>query len=166
MTMTEAGKAFGFFERQDNIPTAFLFGSVDSLLSSTNELFEMLNQQPFYTYINIGFEAVDAPTLKLIGKPLSEFNVREAFLKMCDINAAYNRIEITGNFLMGETLSHQHFLSLAELLNSAPDPVHGKGAIYLSPIMNSPNKRELLPQYYELKKHSRLPVYVYLIQRL
>ena len=40
------------------------------------------------------------------------------------------------------------------------------GAIYLSPIKDSPKKRKLLPQFFEIKKRSQLPIYTYLIQRL
>jgi len=41
-----------------------------------------------------------------------------------------------------------------------------KGAIYLSPLKDSPKKRELLPRFYKIKEESRLQVFVYLIQRL
>ena len=67
---------------------------------------------------------------------------------------------------MGETLSPEHYQSLAELLRDASAPLNGKGAIYLSPIKDSPKKRELLPQFFELKNQSQLPIYTYLIQRL
>jgi hypothetical protein len=45
-------------------------------------------------------------------------------------------------------------------------PAKAKGAVYLSPLRNSPGKRELLPVIREIKGRSRLPVHVYLIQRL
>jgi len=85
---------------------------------------------------------------------------------MLEVNAAYANIEITGNFLMGETLSPEHYHSLAELLRDVSSPSNGKGAIYLSPIKDSPRKRELLPQFFEITNQSQLPVYTYLIQRL
>lgn len=43
---------------------------------------------------------------------------------------------------------------------------HSKGAIYLSPLMNSPKRGQLLPAFFEIKRQSRLPTYIYLIQRL
>jgi len=166
MAASETYKEFGFERAQAKIPLLFMFASVHSMLKSKNELFEKLDQLPFYTYINIGFESIDNSTLKFIGKPLDKSMVREAFQKMLEINAAYKNIEITGNFLIGEELSAGHYQSLNELLRDESIPSHGKGAIYLSPIKDSPKKRELLPQFLEIKNQSQLPTYIYLIQRL
>jgi hypothetical protein len=166
MAVSEAGKIFGYGGPFTRTPMLFFFGSVDSLLKSKNKLFEKLSDLPFYTYINIGFESVDPKTLAFIRKPVSASKVREAFKKMSEINAAYTNIEITGNFLIGKTLSPEHYQSLADLLGDVSDPPHDKGAIYLSPIKDSPGKRELLPQFFEIKNRSKLPTYVYLIQRL
>jgi len=165
LAASEAGTILGFGGSRTKTPMLFFFGSVDSLLKSKNELFEKLNHLPFHTYINIGFESVDGPTLAFIRKPVAASDVREAFRKMLEVNAAYPNIEITGNFLMGETLPPEHYQSLAELLGDASAPSNGKGAIYLSPIKDSPKKRELLPQFFELKNQSQLPIYTYLIQR-
>ena len=143
-----------------------MFGSADSLLRASDALFEKLSGLPFHTCINIGFESIDPATLAFIGKPLTETKVREAFKKMQHINAAFATIEITGNFLIGQTLSPAHVQSLAALLDETPVASPGKGAIYLSPIKDSPNKRELLPAFFEIKNRSRLPVFIYLIQRL
>ncbi len=166
MAVTEAGKAFGFGGPGTKASRLYLFGSVDSLLKSKNQLFETLSYLPFHTTINIGFESIDPETLAFLCKPVSASKVLEAFQKMCDINAAFANIEITGNFLVGKTLSPEHYQSLAELLGDPSDPSDGRGAIYLSPIMNSPGKRELLPQFFEIKHQSKHPTYIYLIQRL
>jgi len=166
LAASEAYKTFGIADKRKFTPLLFLFGSVTSLLKSEHRLFEQLNHLPFYTYINIGFESINKPTLEFIGKPVDESKVLEAFQKMIDVNAAYTNIEITGNFLMGETLLPKHYQSLAELLRNAPVSSNGKGAIYLSPIKDSPKKRELLPQFYEIQNQSQIPVYIYLIQRL
>ncbi len=166
LAASEASSAFFREGSNTQTPMLFFFGSVDSLLRSKNELFEKLSHLPFYTYINIGFESIDASTLAFIRKPVEASNVREAFQKMLEINATYANIEITGNFLMGETLTPEHYQSLAELLRVTSAPSNGKGAIYLSPIKDSPKKRELLPQFFEIKNQSQLPVYTYLIQRL
>jgi len=163
---SEACKEFGFRGPRTQTPLLFLFGSVDSLLNSGNELFEKINHIPFYTYINIGFESIDKPTLASIGKPVSDSRVHEAFQKMLDINAAFKNIEITGNFIMGEQLSAEHYHTLAELLRVTPVNSRGKGAIYLSPLKDSPKKRELLPFFSAIKDHSQIPIYAYLIQRL
>ena len=165
-TASEAHKAFGFGTHRTSTPFLFLFGSVDSLLRSNDELLRELNQLPYYTYINIGFESMDESTLKYIRKPLNVAKVRGAFTKMIEINSNYPNIEVTGNFLIGEQLLPEHYRCLAEVLRSAPGELHAKGAIYLSPLKDSPKKRELLPQFFEIKSQSQLPVYMYLIQRL
>jgi len=166
LTVCEAARAFGFADTRSNRPMLFFFGSVDSFLRSDSAFFHTLSQLPFHTFINIGFESCDPSTLAFIGKPVSAGKVREAFEKMCEINAVYTNIEITGNFLMGTTLPPEHYQALSHLLAHAPKPSHTKGAIYLSPIKDSPKKRELLPQFLEIKNHSRLPTYIYLNQRL
>ena len=147
-------------------PSLFLFGSVDSLLNSKSTLFESLNRLPFYTYINIGFESLDETTLSLIGKPINGAKVRDAFQKMLSINDTYANIEITGNFLLSDTFPEEHDQSLIHLLRNLSAPSHGKGAIYLSAIKDSPKKRELLPKFLEIKRQSQLPVFIYIIQRL
>jgi hypothetical protein len=38
--------------------------------------------------------------------------------------------------------------------------------VYISPLKETPKKRELLPRFYKINEESRLPVFVYLIQRL
>ncbi len=162
----EAYDVFGFRSRKDQKPFLFLFGSVDSLLKSKQSFFEQLNRLPFYTYINIGFESVDKTTLAAIGKPVTVENVKKAFAKMLQINAVYDRIEVSGNFVAGDSLSLDHDDSLADLLKNADVAGQQKGAIYLSPLKNSPKKRELLTRFYKIKEESRLPVFIYLIQRL
>ena len=156
---------FGFRQR-DEWPFLYLFGSVGSFLGAGQDLFEQLNQLPYYTYINIGFESIDSKTLSQIGKPITVEQVKEAFDKMLEINDAFDRIEVTGNFIAGDNLSPEHDGSLARLLKHARVKNKSKGAIYLSPLKDSPKKRELLSRFYKIKEESHLPVFVYLIQRL
>jgi radical SAM superfamily enzyme YgiQ (UPF0313 family) len=162
----QAYEAFGFRKRINRNPFLFLFGSVSSFLGAGDVLFEKLNELPFYTYINMGLESIDSNTLLEIGKPVTVSQVKAAFQKMMEINAQYNGIDVTGNFIMGEDLSADHYESLGELLKNADVKNRSKGAIYLSPLKDSPHKRELLPQFYQLKQESRLQVFIYLIQRL
>jgi hypothetical protein len=70
------------------------------------------------------------------------------------------------NFVIGEGLSTEHYQSLKDLLRNGLGVSCGKGAIYLSPLIDSPKKRELLPLVEEAKNVSSMPVYIYLIQRL
>ena len=157
--------ALNFRPREGQPPFLFLFGSVDSFLGAKEALFQHINALPFYTHINIGFESVDEATLGAIGKPVTAEKVKRAFEKMLKVNAAYDNVEITGNFVIGEGLPPGHETALVSLLQQA-EPEGKKGAIYLSPLQDSPKKRELLPRFYGTKAKSRLPVFVYLIQRL
>jgi hypothetical protein len=163
---SEAYGAFGFGGAGRVTPLLFMFGSVNSLLKSENGLFERVDQLPFYTYINIGLESNDTQTLTHIGKPLNKSNVIDAFKKMQDVNNTYRNLEITSNFVIGKGLSTEHYESLIELLQTASFTARDKGVIYLSPLKDSPKKRELLPLIKDIKNQSGLPVYVYLIQRL
>ncbi len=163
--VSEADREFGMSGNQEMTPLLFLFGSVDSLLHADVDLFERLNGLPFYTYVNIGFESIDQQTLNLIGKPLDEVRVREAFQVMMDVNETYPQVEITGNFIMGEALASEHYQSLADFLHALSSPSKQKGCVYLSPLKDSPKKLELLPQFNLVKAKSQLPVYTYLIQR-
>ena len=162
----EAYQAFGFRQRMDQNPFLYLFGSVGSFLEAGQALFEQLNRLPFYTYINIGFESVDSKTLSRIGKPITTKQVKKAFEKMIEINVGFDQVEVTGNFIAGDNLSPEHDDSLAELLKHSDVQTKSKGAIYLSPLKDSPKKRELLPRFYKIKEDSKLPVFIYLIQRL
>jgi radical SAM superfamily enzyme YgiQ (UPF0313 family) len=163
---SEAYSAFGFEKQRKITPFFFLFGSVHSLLKSRCELFENLDRLPFHTFINIGLESCDTPTLAQIGKPLDREEVIKAFDKMLKINSTYENIEVTGNFVIGKGLSDDHYQSLKELLRTKVPISSTKGTIYLSPLKDSPKKRELLPLIKEIKEISKIPVYVYLIQRL
>ncbi len=166
MAASEAFRAFGFANSNMKKPMLFMFGSVGSLLKAGNDLFEKLNRLPFYTMINIGLESVDAQTLAAIHKPLKVSTIHEAFNKMLEINREYDNLEVTANFLLGERLSPDHTRSLIELLNDVPDASDKKSAIYLSPLMDSPKTGALLNSFFEIKNMSRLPAYIYLIQRL
>jgi radical SAM superfamily enzyme YgiQ (UPF0313 family) len=60
----------------------FLFGSVDSLVTAKDGLFEVLNGLPFLTYINVGLESADQETLTALGKPIASEMIGEAFARM------------------------------------------------------------------------------------
>ncbi|MCG8683773.1 MAG: radical SAM protein, partial [Desulfobacterales bacterium] len=158
--------AFGFKTRSGQRPFLFLFASVDAILKADQSLFEQLNQLLFYTYINVGFESLDSDTLKQIGKPITPSQVKQAFDKSLEVNAMFDHVEITGNFIIGHNMPENHNESLCDLLQNTRVEGKPKGAIYLSPLQDSPKKRELLPRFYNIKEKSDLPVFIYLIQRL
>ena len=140
-------------------------------MHSKDALFESLDRLPFSTYINIGLESADPATLAALGKPIPVESVREAFARMLSINKRYERIEITANFVLGDNLPPGHVPALVALTRDSLAHCYSKGAIYLSPliqerIQNFKKRRELVKQFNEIKSLSRLPTFLYLIQRL
>jgi len=167
----EAYERFEFEHSYLRGASLFLFGSVDSLIGSKEGMFETLNKLPFSTYINIGLESADPDTLAVLQKPVTAEKIRDAFEKMTAINRAYEKIEITSNFVFSEDLPLNHFLSFVALTAGKPGYPCTKGCVYLSPLVNGgPEnamlRRKMLRKFYELKTRSRLPTFLYLIQRL
>lgn len=165
----EAYSGLGFDHSYMRKPALFFFGSVDSLLSSEEGLFEWLDATPFSTYINIGLESADGATLRILGKPVSPEKAGEAYERILEINRRYNKIEVSANFVMGSHLPSSHADAFFELTSSRP--FCGKGSLYLSPIINGTKpardeERKLLGEFDKLRLGSRLPAYLYLIQRL
>jgi len=166
LAAAEAHEAFDFERSLIRNPALFLFGSADSLLAAADGLFEALNRLPFYSYINIGLESADAATLSQINKPLEANKIIDAFRRMLDINRRHLNIEITANFLLGDRLPPGHYDALLDLIRGGLDRYYSKGAIYLSPLNTSLNRQALLRRFAQIKTQSRLPAYLYLIQRL
>lgn len=144
----------------------FLFGSVDSLLNVEDALFEELRRLPADFYVNIGLESADQQTLDILGKPIRAEQVEEAFGKMQMINDRYPNIEITANFLMDKKLPTDHYRQLHRLLGESIHRKKPKGCIYLSPLKFDSPSRELVFEFNRLKLQSRLPTFLYIIQRL
>ncbi len=163
---TRAFKAFDLKNSYMKGPRLFLFGSVDSLLKAPDHLFEKLNVLGYLTHINIGLESADQETLDRIGKPITVDQVVKTFDKIQEINRQYARIEITANFIMDDTLPKSHYASFLCLVRDKIPRFRDKGAIYLSPLRINAPSRSVLFQFNELKRHSRLPTYLYIIQRL
>ncbi len=166
-----AGSAYDIFELERSQlkgSRLFLFGSIDSLLRAPERLFDSLNGLPFYTYINIGLESADPSTMEVLGKPTRIGSVIEAFDKMLEVNRRHERIEVTANFLFGDELPWGHIPSLVELTGTRLGHSYGKGALYLSPLMDGRRKArgDLIRQFNEVKIRTRLPTFMYLIQRL
>ena len=147
-------------------PSLYFFGSVDALLNAHEALFEGLGRLEFQTYINIGLESADQETLDRIGKPITREKVIRAFDRMQKINQSYPSIEMTGNFIMDEGLPRNHNISMMELVREKLKFTQPKGSIYLSPLRFGQPSREVLFDFYHLKTRSRLPMFLYIIQRL
>lgn len=149
----------------------FMFGSADSVLEADDDLFESLNRLPYQTFINLGLESADPATLSILGKPLTAERVGAAFDRMLDVNARYDRIEVTANFVYGGKLPPTHIPSILKLISDRLERSHSKGAVYLSPLkeaeqMDRKRKRELVEAFRAVRPRSRLPMFLYLIQRL
>jgi hypothetical protein len=95
-----------------------------------------------------------------------EDTIEAAFQMMLAVNHGYPNLEITANFLLGDRLPTAHYRSIVELTRNRLDRFYSKGAIYLSPLNTSHDNRRLLRKFVEIKNLSRLPTYLYLIQRL
>ena len=144
----------------------FLFGSVDSLLNTDLDLFDRLNTLFAQTYINVGLESADQETLDQLGKPITVAQVEKAFDRIQEINSQYPNIEITANFIMDSTLPKGHIPAFLRLVREKIARTRPKGTIYLSPLaMNRPS-REMVFEFNRLKCLSRLPTFLYIIQRL
>ena len=145
----------------------FLFGSVDSFLRCSDALLEALEKTGCRVYINLGLESAHQATLDWLKKPVQASRVIECFEKMLEVNEHYQQIEVTGNFLLGDDLPPEHYDAFLQLAReSVPHPMN-KGTFYFSPLIASGKpSRHLLYYFNQLKRMSRLPVYLYNIQRL
>lgn len=144
----------------------FLFGSVASLLGKDDTFFENLNRLPGNVFINIGLESADQATLDTIGKPLLSRKVKEAFYRIQEINERFPFIEVTANFIMDDNLPAGHYPSILELIRESQPRKKAKGTIYFSPLtFNQPSRKRLF-EFNRIKIASRLPTFLYIIQRL
>jgi hypothetical protein len=144
----------------------FLFGSVGSLCTAEETLFDDLNKLPGRVFINIGLESADQKTLDLLGKPLKAEEVSAAFHLMQTINERHCSVELTANFVTGPDLPESHYQALVELIRDQVKRPRDKGCIYLSPLHFGDPSRARLFDFYKIKRLSRLPLYMYTIQRL
>jgi len=158
--------AFGFGASKGGTPSLFLFGSRASFFKADEETFKALEALPYTVYINLGLESADDDTLKMIGKPITAAMVKEALHKMVAVNARYPSVNVTANFLLGTTFSKAHHTAIMELLGAVSREDGAKGCVYLSPLVETQRREEVLPMFHEIKEASGLPAYVYLIQRL
>jgi len=165
-SLEKSYREFGFENSFLDSCYAFLFGSVTSLLNSSDQLFYRLEQLPGMKYINIGLESADQETLDYIGKPLTEKMVIEAFWRAQQLNDKFETIEITVNFIMDESLPRNHYHAMLKLIRDEQPRMKPKGTIYLSPLKFGEPSRKRLFEFNRLKVLSRLPTYLYIIQQL
>ncbi|MBU0992945.1 MAG: hypothetical protein KJ737_10670 [Proteobacteria bacterium] len=85
---------------------------------------------------------------------------------MIQVNATWEHVEVTANFLLGTSFSDEHHDSLISLLSNLPREAGEKGCVYLSPLIENLHREKILPMFHEIRKQSVLPAFIYLIQRL
>jgi len=143
----------------------FLFASVDSLLQAGTDLWARLQELPYYVYINVGLESAHGPTLQNLGKPLDPSRVLEAYDLILEMNRVMPNVEISANMLVDWEMHPGHWQSLEEMIRERPDRIQTKGGVYLSPLSRR-RPKEQIRMFRNLKRRSKVPLFVYLIQRL
>jgi hypothetical protein len=164
--LQEAYREFGFAHSHIAEHKTFLFGSATSFVNTPEQLFMNMEKLPGMYYINIGLESADQETLDKLGKPISSKLVQEAFARMQVINDRYRSIEVTANFIMDEGLPANHYPAILELIRERLVHTKPKGSIYFSPLTFNQPSRARLFEFNRLKILSRLPTFLYIIQRL
>ena len=144
----------------------FLFGSADSLLSAPDTLFRYLEQSPYRTYVNLGLESVDQASLDELEKPLTSEWVRDAFRRMVELNRRLETVEVTANFVLGPSLPAGHLDSIARLAGDGLATTSHKSTLYISPLVSGRTVPDIRRSVYAIKNRCRVPVFMYLIQRL
>jgi len=165
-TLDKAYTAFAFDNSFIDGCSVFLFGSVTSLLNTPESFFEELEQRPYDVYINIGLESADQQTLDLLGKPLTSALVEETFARIQAINDRCTRTEITANFVLDDNLPAGHLPAFLRLVRESIPRVKPKGCVYLSPLRFGQPSRSQTFGFNRLKVLSRVPTFLYIIQRL
>lgn len=143
----------------------YLFASVDSFLGIREEEWTCLNNLPAKMVINIGLESFDQSTLDFLRKPVDSCRVAEAFDKVLSYNACFANMEFTVNFVLDPGLPSGHFQKLEERLQGCSGHFLTKGRAYLSPLSGLERKKQL-DLFRKIKIRSKLPVYLYLLQRI
>ncbi|WP_228723350.1 radical SAM domain-containing protein [Desulfosediminicola flagellatus] len=165
-TLSLAYEQFHFNQSFVSGCKAFLFGSVTSLMNTPDTFFKDLQQLPFEVYINIGLESADQATLDLLGKPITTQMVTDAFMRIQDINDRFSKTEITANFVIDDDLPATHLPAFLELVRESLPRVKPKGCVYLSPLKFGQPSRSKTFGFNRLKVLSRVPTFLYIIQRL
>lgn len=165
-TLESAEKRLNLSKSHIDGCSVYLFGSVSSLKNTPDHFFKSLEHLPYQVYINIGLESYDQATLDLLGKPITSDQVAEAFARIQDINDQFTRTEITANFVLDEELPETHIPAFLELVRESLPRVKSKGCVYLSPLKFGQPSRSKTFGFNRLKVLSRVPTYLYIIQRL
>ena len=165
-SLDAANRQFSLAESAIRGCNAFSFGSVTSLLNCPETFFVELEKGPYTSFINIGLESADQETLNALGKPITAALVRQTFARIQDINDRYNSVEITANFVFDDDLPKGHYPALLALIRESLSRNKPKGCVYMSPLQFDQPARAKLFAFNRLKLASRVPLFLYIIQRL
>jgi hypothetical protein len=144
----------------------YMFGGAHTLLDADEELFEALDNLPFENiHVNVGLESPHEQTLDILGKPQSAADVRYAFEKIRHINSDFKKLNVSCNFVVGDDLPRDHVDAVRDLLSGA-DTRMMKGTAFISPLENAASPRLTRNDFTSIKLAARMPVYLYLVQRL
>ena len=153
-------------ESWHNGSNLYLFGGVPTLLETGEDVFRMFNELPYSNiFVNIGLESPHEPTLDFLGKPQTRRDVLSAFKKLQRINMAYSKMNISCNFMIGDDLPREHIEGVRELLGSVETRML-KGTAFISPLEGHSSHRLTRNDFTKIKIAARMPVYLYLVQRL
>ncbi|MDR0477203.1 MAG: radical SAM domain-containing protein [Desulfobulbaceae bacterium] len=169
LILATLGEAYELFQLKDSLmysSSAFFFASVASLSAAGDDFFARLARLPYDIYINIGLESADQETLHYLGKPLAAREVEETFARMQALNDRYPKLELTANFVFDDDLPTGHYPAFLKLVRDSLPRRKVKGSVYLSPLKFDQPSRLKTFDFNRLKRESRLPVFLYLIQRL
>ena len=164
-TLTKAWRVFALADSIMTGGSAFFFASVASLAATSDDFFAELARLPYDAYINIGLESADQETLDYLGKPITAREVEDAFARMQSLNGRYPKLELTANFVFDDDLPSGHYPAFLRLARDQVPRRQVKGSVYLSPLKFGQPSRLKTFDFNRLKIASRLPTFLYLIQR-
>ena len=155
--LLEAGRGLA------DTPSLFLFGSPDALVGVSDAEWATMARLPFKVWINTGIESLDEATLHFLGRPTSLALVTEAVRRADAVMRRHENISISLNMVTGDALPPTHDEALTRFVASRD--VHS-APIYLSPLKSDSQRHAVMERLIALKRISRAPLFLYLLQRL
>ncbi|WP_300672310.1 radical SAM protein [Desulfoluna sp.] len=149
--------------RMADRPSLFLFGSPHALLNVSEAGWEALDHLPFNVAINTGVESLDPPTLDYLGRPTPVALVKEAVKRADEVMRRCRNVSVSLNMVTGDALPPSHHESLSCFVASRDTR---DAPLYLSPLKDHAHRRTTMAEFTALKRISRAPLFLYLLQRL
>ena len=150
---------------KDHPTSLFMFSTVDTFLEAPDSMFHMLDKLPFgKVHINLGWEAVTNENLVAFGKGQRGEQVIESMKRARQIHDQFPKVQVSGNFVLGDIMNAEHIPSIIEALSSTGF----NGEIYLSPLHGQSNLDRVTEDIHTLRQHfpHSPSFYLYTMQRL